>query len=328
MSSFVKNLQLKISKEIRIGIVFVITLIIFIWGFNFLKSKDIFTLQREYVAIYKNVAGLVPSNPVNINGVKVGYVKEVAFISNDNPAIKVKFIINKNINIPKNSIASIYSSDLMGSKALQIILGNSPFLIKEGDTLTSNVEGDLKEEINKQVIPLKKKAEDMMGSIDSALTTIRLVFNENTRYNLAKSFENIKVSLDNIKNTTFNFDTLVSTQRNRLSAIIYNVESITHNIKDNNEKITTIINNFAAISDTLAKSKINETILNANKVMATVSSVLTKIDKGEGTIGQLINNDALYQKLTSASKDLDLLILDIKQHPDRYIRFSVFDLSK
>ena len=320
--------QLKLTREIKIGIVFVITLSLFIWGFNFLKSKDLFTSQTEYYAIYHNVAGLVPSNPVNINGVKVGYIKDVSFISKDNPSIRVKFIINTNINIPKNSIASIYSSDLMGSKAMQILLGNSAENIKPGDTLTSNVEGDLKEEINKQVLPLKLKAENMMGSIDSALTTIRLVFNENTRYNLAKSFENIKISLDNIKNTTFNVDTLVSTQKNRFSLILGNIESITRNIKNNNEKITTVINNFASISDTLAKSKINQTIANTNQVMTNVNTILNKIDKGEGTLGQLINNDSLYNKLTNASKDLDLLIIDIKQHPDRYLNFSIFNFRK
>lgn len=320
--------QLKLTREIKIGIVFVITLSLFIWGFNFLKSKDLFTSQTEYYAIYHNVAGLVPSNPVNLNGVKIGYIKDVSFISKDNPSIRVKFIINTNINIPKNSIASIYSSDLMGSKAMQILLGNSTDNIKPGDTLTSNVEGDLKEEINKQVLPLKLKAENMMGSIDSALTTIRLVFNENTRYNLAKSFENIKISLDNIKNTTFNVDTLVSTQKNRFTLILGNIESITRNIKNNNEKITTVINNFASISDTLAKSKINQTIANTNQVMTNVNTILSKIDKGEGTLGQLINNDSLYNKLTNASKDLDLLIVDIKQHPDRYLNFSIFNFRK
>ncbi|MEI6821044.1 MAG: MlaD family protein [Bacteroidota bacterium] len=319
---------MKLTREIKIGIVFVITLSLFIWGFNFLKSKDLFTSQTEYYAIYHNVAGLVPSNPVNLNGVKIGYIKDVSFISKDNPSIRVKFIINTNINIPKNSIASIYSSDLMGSKAMQILLGNSTDNIKPGDTLTSNVEGDLKEEINKQVLPLKLKAENMMGSIDSALTTIRLVFNENTRYNLAKSFENIKISLDNIKNTTFNVDTLVSTQKNRFTLILGNIESITRNIKNNNEKITTVINNFASISDTLAKSKINQTIANTNQVMTNVNTILSKIDKGEGTLGQLINNDSLYNKLTNASKDLDLLIVDIKQHPDRYLNFSIFNFRK
>ena len=319
---------MKITKEIKIGIVFIVTLAVFIWGYNFLKSRDVFSSQREYYAIYHNVAGLVPSNPVNLNGVKVGYIKDVYFISRDNPTIKVTFVINTDINIPKNSIASIYSSDLMGSKALQIILGNATEYIKPGDTLTSNIEGDLKEEINKQVLPLKKKAEDMMGSIDSVLTTVKLVFNENTRSNLAKSFENIKISLDNIKNTTFNVDTLVSTQKNRFSAILNNIESITHNIKNNNEKITTVINNFAAISDTLVKSNINKTIQSTNDVIKSVSSVMNKIDKGEGSLGQLINNDSLYVKLTNSSKDLDLLIIDIKKHPERYLNFSIFNFRK
>jgi len=317
-------MKIKINREFKIGIFFVLILLIFIWGINFLKSKDIFSRERKCFAFYEKVDGLVPSNPIYISGVKVGYVGSVNFVSNESSKVKVTLVFNSPIKIPKNSIAKIYSSDLMGSRAVQIIMGNSPNDVVNGDTLGTDIEADLKEEINRQVLPLKIKAEEMMSSFDSVLIAVKLVFNESTRNNIAKSFENIKITLDNIKNTTFNLDTLVTTQRNRLSMIISNIESISHNIRNNNEKISNIINNLSSISDTLAKTKINQTINSTNKALSDVNIILEKINRGEGSLGLLINNDSLYKNLNSSALDLDVLLKDIKQNPEKYFKISIF----
>ncbi len=317
-------MKIKINRELKIGFFFVIILLIFIWGVNFLKSKDIFSRERKCFAFYDKVDGLVPSNPIYISGVKVGYVGSVKFVSNESSKVKVTLVFNSPIVIPKNSIARIYSSDLMGSRAIQIIMGNSPDNIKTGDTLSTEIEADLKEEINRQVLPLKLKAEEMMSSFDSVLIAVKLVFNETTRNNISKSFENIKISLDNIKNTTFNLDTLVTSQRNRLTMIISNIESISHNIRNNNDKISNIISNFSSLSDTLAKVKINQTINQTNKALSDINIIIEKINRGEGSLGLLINNDSLYRNLNASALDLNLLLKDIKQNPDKYFRISVF----
>ncbi len=314
----------KITRELKIGVLFIITIAVVIWGVNFLKSKDIFSSQKICYAYYPRVDGLVASNPVYINGIKVGYVKNVAFISNTSSNIKVTIVFSSELSIPNNSIARIYSADLMGSKAVEILMGSSKSYLMGGETIQSDVETDLKEEISRQVIPLKMKAEELMSSFDSVLNAVKLVFNQSTQHNLSKSFENIKITLDNIKNTSYNVDTLVSTQRNRLISIIANFESISHNIRDNNDKITNIITNFSSLSDTLAKANINQTILTANKVLSDMSDVMLKINKGEGTIGLLVNNDSLYKRLETSSKNLDLLLEDFRLHPERYVKISVF----
>lgn len=319
---------MKLTKEIKIGGVVIFAVLAFIWGVNFLKSRDIFLKEKTCFAYYKKVDGLVNSNPIYISGIKVGYVKNVEFASINSSDVKVTLVFNNRINIPKNSIAKIYSADLMGSRAIQIILGDSKEMLSENDILKTEIEADLKEEINRQVVPLKLKAEELMSSFDSVLIAIKLVFNENTRKNLTYSFENIKISLDNIKNMTYNVDTLVSNQRNRLSQIIVNFESISHNIRNNNDKISNIISNFSALSDTLAKSNINQTINNTNKALADVASIMNKINKGEGSLGMLINNDSLYNNLQSSAKNLDLLLIDLKKNPERYVNISIFGKKK
>ncbi len=319
---------MKITREIKIGTLFILTIAIVIWGVNFLKSRDLFSSQKICYAYYPKVDGLVPSNPVYINGIKVGYIQDVEFVSNESPTIKVAIVFSSKLSVPDNSIAKIYSADLMGSKAIQIILGNSKTKLKGGETLKSEIESDLKEEISRQVLPLKLKAEELMSSFDSVLIAVKLVFNTTTQQNLSKSFENIKITLENIKNTTYNVDTLVSTQRNRLASIITNFESISHNIRNNNDKITNIITNFSSLSDTLAKANINQTILSANKVLGDMSGIMQKINKGEGSIGMLVNNDTLYKKLESSAKNLDLLLEDFRLHPERYVKISVFGRKK
>ncbi len=319
---------MKITREIKIGTLFIITIAVFIWGVNFLKSKDIFSSQKVCYALYPKVDGLVPSNPVYISGIKVGYVKDVEFVSNESSDVKVAIVFNSEIIVPSNSVARIYSADLMGSKAIQIIMGDSKTKLKDGETLKSDIEADLKEEISRQVVPLKMKAEELMSSFDSVLIAVKLVFNQSTQRNLSKSFENIKITLDNIKNTTYNVDTLVSTQRNRLASIIVNFESISHNIRASNDKITNIIANFSTLSDTLAKANINQTILTANKVLGDMSGIMQKINEGEGSIGMLVNNDTLYKRLESSAKNLDLLLEDLRLHPERYVKISVFGKKK
>ncbi|MCX6230191.1 MAG: MlaD family protein [Bacteroidetes bacterium] len=319
---------MKIKREIKIGVLFIVSIAIFIWGVNFLKSKDIFSSQKVCYAYYPKVDGLVASNPVYISGIKVGYIKDVSFISNESSSVKVAIVISSDIKVPVNSIAKIYSADLMGSKAIQILMGDSKEKIKGGEILKSDIEADLKEEISRQVVPLKLKAEELMSSFDSVLIAVKLIFNTSTQKNLSQSFENIKITLENIKNTTYNVDTLVSTQRNRLASIINNFESISHNIRNNNEKISNIISNFSSISDTLAKANIAQTIQSANKALGEMSAIMQKINKGEGSLGMLVNDDSLYKKLESSAKNLDLLLEDFRLHPDRYVKISVFGGKK
>ncbi|HAQ65527.1 MAG TPA: MCE family protein [Bacteroidales bacterium] len=315
---------MKISKEIRIGISFAAAVILFIWGFNFLKGSDLFTTKREFVAIYPQVGGLVSSSPVSINGVKVGMVNEISFVPDNSGLVMVRITVSSDLIIPANSIAHLYSADLMGTRAIEIRLGNSSVGAVSGDTLSSNLEGSLKDEVNAQVMPLKRKAEEMMAQVDSVLTALQAVFNKNTRNNLEYSFLSIKNTLQNLENTTSNIDTLVSTQRTRLASILGNIESITANLKTNNNNITNAIGNVSAMTDTLAALRLGSVFSRLNSSLNSVDQMLTNINKGQGTIGQLLGNDSLYHSLNRATLDLDALLRDLKQNPGRYVKFSVF----
>ena len=315
---------MKLSREFIVGIVFVVAIALFIWGYNYLKGWDVFTKQKSFFGIYNQINGLMKANPVSINGLNVGQVKNLYFEDNHSGRIVVEIVVTSDFPIPVNSIAKIYSSDIMGSKAIEIVLGNSTVIAVAGDTLLTSIEAGLKEEVNRQVQPIKKKAEDLLATIDSAVTVISEIFNENARRNLAQSFESIKNTLEAIQSASYEIDTLVTVERNRLADILTNIESITRNLDKNKDNINNIISNFSAISDTLAKAEIPKTFNNANIALKNIAEIADKINKGEGTIGLLIHNDSLYYQLEKSAADLNKLLEDIRNNPKKYVRFSLF----
>ena len=317
-------MAIKYQREIRIGIVFIIATLVLIWGLMYLKGLEIFTPSRMFYAVYDNVDGLVVSNPVTLNGLQIGQVNVLQFDQHHNGKIICELYIKGDYPFPKNSIARIRSSSLLGSKEVAIVLGKSSAIAKSGDTLQTEIEASLGAEVNKQLIPLKRKAENLISSIDSVVVIVQLVLNRNTRENLVQAIDHVKDALANIAHATFDLDTLVSTQRKNIAGIIGNVESISKNLKQNNEKITHIINNLSDISDSLAKAKIPATIMQVNLAVKSLNTTLEKINKGEGSLGLLVNDQKLYIDVENAARNLNLLIEDLKANPKKYLKISVF----
>ena len=212
----------------------------------------------------------------------------------------------------------------MGSKAIELVLGDSKIYIQEGDTLQTSVEGGLMEEVNSQVQPIKKKAEDLMASIDTLVVAFQSIFNKSARNNLRQSFLNIEKTLANLQNASSKIDTMVVEESSRISNILINLDSLTTALNENKGNIQNIITNFEIISDSLAKSEIPGTFARANKTFDDIQAILEKVNNGQGTIGMLINDDSLYLELNRSATALDSLLNDIKTNPKRYVKFSLF----
>lgn len=315
---------MRFSREFIIGFLFIFATVVLVWGFNFLKSKNIFYKEKILYAVYQNVNGLEQSGPVFINGVRVGQVGKVYFDPRLNGDIIVKMVFTQEFPIPANSTARIFSVDLMGSKAIDIVLGNSPELALTGDTLLHDVETSLKDAVNQQILPLKLKAEDLLGSIDTMIVAIQGVFNKDVRDDLTASIKSIRQTFSNLENTTQNLDTFVTLQSGRLSSIIYNIDMITRNLSNNSEEINRVLDNLATVSDSLARADIAGVFRNIDSTVSSLATVLQRVEQGEGSLGQLINNDELYRNLEKSALELNKLIEDIRLNPKRYVRFSVF----
>ena len=315
---------MKYKREIGIGLVFIVALALFIWGFSYLKGFNLFKEQRVLYAVYERVSGLTKANPVSINGLKVGQVSDIYFNPDFSGEIVVEITIETEIPIPKNSVALIYSSDLMGSKAINLQLSTDSLFVNNGDTLRTKVEASLKEAVNQQIQPLKAKAEELIMSIDTVVTVIKQIFNEQARENLTSSLASIEQTFANLESASYNLDEMIAAEKVRLAEIMFNLESITTTIRENEDNIENILTNFSSISDSLAKAEIPQTFANINKVVGDVAGIIEKINNGEGSIGMLINDEGLYRDLQKSAEQLHLLMEDIRVNPKRYVRFSLF----
>jgi len=312
------------SKPFIIGFTFILAIVIFVWGFNFLKGRDLFKKQEFLYARYHTVNGLVAAKPIYVNGLQVGQVSRLYFAPDMSGDIIVELVIQSKFPIPKNSIAHIFSADLMGSKSITLILGDSKEAVVSGDTLLTSVEGSLMESVNKQVAPLKAKAEELMGSVDTLLSAFNAVMNDETVNNLSSSLEDIKTTFKNLASTTTQLDNMATVEGNRLSNILSNVDSLIATLNDNREGLSNIINNFESISDSLSKTDIAAVIKKADSSISSLNQILAKINEGQGTAGKLMNNDSLYRELDKSAEELNKLLKDIRENPKRYVKFSLF----
>ncbi|MAX81123.1 MAG: hypothetical protein CL843_13235 [Crocinitomicaceae bacterium] len=317
--------DLKKSKELKVGIIVIAALAAFYFGFNFLKGADIFSEKRQFYVVYPRVDGLSVDNSVQYNGIKVGRVNSVDLIGGGSDGILVGFeVTNDELHVADNSVANIVSMDLFNSKAIVIERGDSEIEAKSGDTLVSAIEADLKTDITKRLQPIQQKAENLMLSIDSTIAVYKKIGENLSHHDLDKTLNNLDATLLSLSSAANSIDDLARNNSYKLEAVLDNVGSITENLRKNNDQLTEIFRNFSQISDSIAAADLVRTINNAGDAMVQVASVMEKIDKGEGTIGQLVNNDTLYYNLEEASLELDKLVEDIRLNPKRYIHFSVF----
>lgn len=319
-----KKINIKISREIKAGLITLITITAFVWGFNFLKGKDIFGSQRVFYAVYDNVAGLMTANSITINGLQVGQVKAIYFNPKNSEEVIVELLISNDVAIPSNSVARLFSSDLLGTRGIQIIVGDSPLMAQSGDTLTPKIQQNLKDELNDMVEPIMQKTESLITTFDTVLFAVNDIFNRETRQNLISSIESLRNIIVNLEGITHSVDTMVEGQKNRLTTIVANAESITTNLKNNNANLTRIISNTASITDTLSQADVGKMMRKLNESVARLEEMTKKVEQGDGTLGQLINNDTMYNELENSSKQLKALLEDIKLNPGRYVHFSVF----
>lgn len=313
---------MKITNETKVGVLAAVAIVILIVGYSFLKGNDVFSTENEYYARYDRVDGLAVSKPVLVNGYQIGRVSKLTLMPTGQ--ILAQFKINPEYAIPKNTIARLESTDLLGGKAIVFELGTGSDFALDGDTLNSNIQKDLME----QVEPVQKKAEQIIARLDSVLTSVNSTLNPEFQRNFDRSFASIARTLETLEKTTKTVDGLVSTQTSKVSGIMSNLESISSNFKNNNSKITAIMNNFEKVSDDVAKANFAQTITEANKAVADLQTIVSKVNSGTGTLSQLINDERMYNNLNNAAENLDKLMIDLKANPKRYVSFSVFGGKK
>ncbi|MCR9153824.1 MAG: MlaD family protein [Bacteroidetes bacterium] len=310
---------MKNSRELKVGLITLIAIASMYYGINFLKGQDLFLNKNIVYAEYKQVDGLSPSRPVNINGLKVGLVDDIYFHPNGSGSLMVAMNITTDFNIPKNTVARI-SSDLLGNRSVELILGDSPAAISAGDTLASKIQLSLAEEVNEQVKPIKEKAEKLIGSIDTVMILASAFLNEETRNNFRSTFGKLQDVVDRLSNA-------VKLSEQKIVSSVDDLSLITSTVEENRGELDAIFNNLAALSDSLASINFKQAVSNLDTTLIRANAVLGKIDEGSGSASALVNERELYDNLLQATEQLNLILIDLKYNPKRYVHFSMFGRS-
>jgi phospholipid/cholesterol/gamma-HCH transport system substrate-binding protein len=287
-----------------------------------LRGNDIFSGSNKFYAVYKSVDGLSVSKPVLVNGFPIGHISNMRLGLDGRTTVELK--IASQYKVPVNTLAKLVSTDLLGNKAILFELGDSKEYAENKDTLRADIQGSLAESLQ----PIQTKAENLMTKLDSSLTSINKILNPNFQKNVDRSFASIANSLETLEGTTKKLDYLVGAQTVHINSIFANADAVSSNLKTSTAHLTGMSTNLERASNDIANSNIKQTLDNANKAVADLQETINKINTNKGSLGLLMNDDKLYKNLQDASNNLNLLFIDVKANPKRYVHFSVFGGGK
>jgi phospholipid/cholesterol/gamma-HCH transport system substrate-binding protein len=307
----------KISNEVKVGATALLTIVVFVWLFNFLKGKDFLKSTAIYYAVYDKVGGLAESSPVEINGYKVGVVRSLDFIDAKSGKLLVVFSVKKNFKLPKNTVAEIVPISLLGGMKVQFVYGKGPGTYSEGDTIPGRLAESLMDKIDTEILPVKEKISNLIVVIDSVISSVDEIMNPEFKKELRGTFMHLN-------NTTASIDKAIGSKEKELAATLDNINNFTKMLSDNSGKMNKTFSNLESVTDTLAASNISASVSNLKTSLEKASSLLDNLNKGKGSAGQFLTNDTLYTNLTNSLESLNVLLKDMKTNPKRYVHFSVF----
>lgn len=301
---------MKLTREIKTAILVISTILLFIWGYSYLKGKNILDKYRTFYVQYDNVEGLSPSASVTINGLIVGKVTEITLDKNTGKLL-VQLQLKTDFPISKTSTAVIYKQGLIDAKQIAI----HPNLAdksesEDGQILKGTSELDLTEALRNQLAPLKTKFEKLMQNADNLLTGINNVLDKQGQQDLKKSLAELSQTMEQFHKASSSINTILDDNKGQINGVVSN--------------LNTVSSNFSKISDSLNKADLGRTALNLQKTLEKVDKVMANLQEGKGTMGKLINDETLYNNLEKTSKELELLLEDVRLYPTRYVNVSFF----
>ncbi|MCC5923187.1 MAG: MCE family protein [Crocinitomicaceae bacterium] len=321
---------MKVSKEFKTGLVVIFATLLLIYGVNYLKGNSFFGGDDVYYAFFPTSGSLTPSSPVTLNGVEIGKILDVRIVSpseyvDPKKRILVKFSIqNPEMRLAVGSDIQIVPGVL--STSVQI---NQNFIADKGyyrvgDTLIGSVSQEIQEQLEVHLLPLKRKMEDLMVSVDNIVASINAFWDTSAAYTMDAGLNEIKIAISRFSKVAYNLDNLIDDQKIKLSNIFDNVENITANLVETDKQIKSVVGNISNFTDTLMTVDFKNAIAEATVTMRRLNGLLETSSQGEGTIGKLLNDDQLYDELNRTNERLQELVQDLKEHPERYIHMSVF----
>lgn len=301
---------MKLSREIKTAFLVIGGVLLFVFGFSFLKGKSFFEKDKIIYTVYDEVEGLVEGAKVTINGLVIGKIMKIDFLPNTT-RILITMSVRNELDFSPQSEAILYEAGLIGGKAIQIDpVFDSKSIVKSGDTLVSALKPGLTELINKQIEPLQLKIENMLTSADSLFIGVGNILNNDSQENLKSILKNLSLSTSKINDASISLVEILKKNQS-------NIDNTFENFAETSDNLKTITDSISQANLAVAINKFTNTIESLDGIVATIES-------GNGTLGKLVKDETLYQNLSQASKELEDLLSDLKSHPKRYVHFSLF----
>ena len=282
-----------------------------IFSYNYLKGINLFENTRTFKIVYTKVDGLAPSNPVTLNGYKIGKVQKINFNANNTKELIVDVVIENDVKFSKTSKAELYETGLIGGKAIAIIPDyDNNVVAKSGDYLIGVVKPGLTDLVNQIMPQIQLQLEAVMKKAEIVLSNVNSLFDEETKESLKSSIDEFGSLTNSLSETSANINDFIKDNSPNLTTTIDNLNETTLKIKD--------------ISSSMSEVDLNLILTNLDSTISNLNEITHKLNQGEGTVGKLLYDDRLFKNLEDATKNLEELIEDIKLNPKRYVHFSIF----
>lgn len=325
---------MRVSKEFKVGLLVVLGLLLLFVGVNFLKGGGIFDKDREFVAEFSNSAGLQPSNEVQLNGVRVGQVLAVDLKEGDASKVIVKFSIeNDELQIPTDSEIWLISSDILGTKALDLRIPSDTIpraelaYYSDGDQFDQDYVKtalSLEDQIEKEILPLKKKTEELIGSVENIIISVNAFWDTSAAYTIDESLYEVRDAVARFGALANSLSILVENETQQIHTILADVKQISGNLANQSDTINSILANLSSVSGTLADADLDSIMIDTKLALSGLNQTLGDVNSGQGTIGKLLQTDSLHNELVQTNQDLQNLLQDFQQNPNKFVHFSIF----
>lgn len=301
---------MKLTREIKTAILVIASILLFIWGYSFLKGKDLFTNYKTLYVEYDNVEDLSASAPVTLNGLTIGKVSKIT-INETTGKLLVELQLKTDFPISKTSKASLYSPSLIGGKQIKILPNFADKdLAVDGQTLASSIELGLTDSLGGKIEPIQQKLEKMLVNIDNLVSGLNNVLDKKGQEDIKKSLAELSQTMEQFHKASGSINSILDTNKGQINGVVTNFNKMS--------------SNFNKISDSLSKADLGKTVRNLNQTLAKVDVLMSNLNSGKGTAGKLLSDDALYNNLAKTSKELELLLQDVRLYPTRYVNVSLF----
>ncbi|MBL0046344.1 MAG: MCE family protein [Flavobacteriales bacterium] len=288
------------------------------FGINYLKGLNVLQGRNVYYAVYPDVSGINDASPVLFHGMKVGQVIGTELLPDGSGNVAVAFQVNDDrLVLNKGCKAEIYSSDLF-TRAIQIVMGEGAPSLR-GDTLSSGAQASLTESVGQQLDPIKRKMEVMLANVDSVLSSVQLVLSDKAIGDIDGSLSSLRGTLQNIQGTTQRLNAILDAETASINATLENLNKVSTTLANNSDELNRIFANADSLMAALGDGRLEKMLANLNGTSEQLKLAMTKVNEGKGTLGKLLKDDSLYNNMNEATRELDLLLEDLRLNPNRYL---------